>query len=63
VALRWSAIALGIQAVACVVLIPRLGAQGAAIALVMGEALVWWPLRAEEASPAASVGGAVEYAS
>ena len=63
VALRWSAIALVIQTLGCVVLIPRLGAQGAAITLAIGEAIVWWPLRAEEMGPATAVARTVEYAS
>jgi O-antigen/teichoic acid export membrane protein len=63
VAVRWSAIALGIQTLGCIILSPRFGAQGAVIALAIGEAFVWWPLRAEEMGPAASVASNVEYAS
>jgi O-antigen/teichoic acid export membrane protein len=48
VALRWSAVALAIQTLGCVILIPRLGALGAAVALVIGEAFVWLPLRVED---------------
>ncbi|HEX4348389.1 MAG TPA: oligosaccharide flippase family protein [Vicinamibacterales bacterium] len=44
VALRWSAAALAIQIAACALLIPRWGAEGAAIGLLAGEAAVWWPL-------------------
>ena len=47
-ALRWSAASLAIQSVGCVVLIPRLGAMGAAVALLIGEAFAWLPLRAED---------------
>jgi O-antigen/teichoic acid export membrane protein len=63
VAVRWSAIALGIQALGCVILSPRFGAQGAVIALAIGEAVVWWPLRAEEMGPNTSVARNVEFAS
>ncbi len=48
VALRWSAVALAIQTLGCVILIPRLGALGAAVALVIGEAVVWLPFRVED---------------
>lgn len=44
VAVRWSGVALVIQAIGCVTLIPDFGAAGAAAALVIGEAAVWWPL-------------------
>jgi O-antigen/teichoic acid export membrane protein len=44
VAVKWSAVALAIQAAACCALIPPFGATGAAAALALGEALVWWPL-------------------
>ncbi len=46
IALRWGAVALGVQVVACVLLIPRFGASGAMMALAAGEAAVWLPLRA-----------------
>ena len=42
---RWSAVALGVQAAACVALIPNFGAAGGAVAMALGEALVWWPLQ------------------
>lgn len=42
--LRWSTIALTVQAIGCAWLIPRFGASGAAIALGIGELSVWWPL-------------------
>lgn len=45
VATIWSAIALAIQGGACSVCIPRFGASGAAMAMALGEAVVWWPLR------------------
>jgi O-antigen/teichoic acid export membrane protein len=41
----WSAVALVIQAIAGVVMIPVLGGAGAAIAIAIGEAVIWWPLR------------------
>ena len=63
VALRWSAIALGVQALGCIVLIPRFGAQGAALALAAGEALVWWPLRTQESASTSPIGGRAEYVS
>ena len=45
VAVRVSAITLIVQAAACLTLIPRFGAAGAAAAVALGEAAVWWPLR------------------
>ena len=45
IALRWSVVALSIQAAACLVLVPRFGATGAMGALALGEAAVWLPLR------------------
>jgi O-antigen/teichoic acid export membrane protein len=45
-AVRWSAVALAIQVVAYVLLIPRYGSAGAALAMAVGEVAVWWPLRA-----------------
>jgi O-antigen/teichoic acid export membrane protein len=44
-ALRWSAVALAVQAAGCLLLVPRLGASGAMIALAAGEIAVWIPLR------------------
>jgi O-antigen/teichoic acid export membrane protein len=43
-AVKWSAVALALQAAGCALLIPSLGAAGAAAALALGEAVVWWPL-------------------
>jgi O-antigen/teichoic acid export membrane protein len=43
-AVKWSAVALALQAAGCALLIPSLGAAGAAAALAFGEAVVWWPL-------------------
>jgi O-antigen/teichoic acid export membrane protein len=44
----WSAVALAAQAAGCALLIPAFGAAGAAIAVGIGEAVVWWPLRRSE---------------
>jgi O-antigen/teichoic acid export membrane protein len=44
----WSAAALVGQAAGCALLIPGFGAAGAAVAVGLGEALVWWPLRRRE---------------
>ena len=44
-AVRWSAAALAVQTISCVLLIPPLGAVGAAAALAVGEAAVWLPLQ------------------
>jgi O-antigen/teichoic acid export membrane protein len=44
-ATAWSGVALALQTLACVLLIPRFGASGAAAAIAVGEAAVWWPLR------------------
>jgi len=43
--LRWSAVALVVQAVGCAALIPRFGAAGAIGALVAAESAIWLPLR------------------
>jgi O-antigen/teichoic acid export membrane protein len=45
VVVRFSLIALTVQAGACAALIPSFGAPGAALAMAAGEAAVWWPLR------------------
>jgi O-antigen/teichoic acid export membrane protein len=50
-AVRWSAVALAVQAAACLALIPSFGAAGAAAALAVGEAAVWWPLRKAGVEP------------
>ncbi len=42
---RWSAVALAGQIAAAAALMPALGATGAAIAIAIGEAAVWLPLR------------------
>jgi O-antigen/teichoic acid export membrane protein len=42
---RWSAVALVIQAIAAFLLIPALGGAGAAMAIAIGEVVIWWPLR------------------
>jgi O-antigen/teichoic acid export membrane protein len=44
VALRWSAVALGVQLVACAALASHWGAMGAVVGLALGECVVWWPL-------------------
>lgn len=43
--LRWSAIALAVQAAAALMLIPAFGSTGAAMSLAIGEAAIWLPLR------------------
>jgi O-antigen/teichoic acid export membrane protein len=45
-AVRWSAVALLVQVVACAILIPRFGAAGAAAAMAAGEIAVWRRLQA-----------------
>ena len=42
---RWSAVALIVQASLGAILIPALGGAGAAISVAIGEAVIWWPLR------------------
>lgn len=49
-AVRWSAVALGVQVASAAVLIPTLGSTGAAIAVAIGEAAVWLPLRRANAT-------------
>jgi O-antigen/teichoic acid export membrane protein len=56
VAVRWSAVALAIQTAGCVALIPAFGAAGAAAALAVGEAIVWWPLRTASVASGVSRG-------
>jgi O-antigen/teichoic acid export membrane protein len=57
VAVRWSAVALALQAAACAALIPSFGAAGAAAGLALGEAAVWWPLHKAGIKPG-ELGGA-----
>jgi O-antigen/teichoic acid export membrane protein len=42
---RWSAVALIVQAGLAAVLIPTLGSAGAAVSIAIAEAIIWWPLR------------------
>ncbi len=42
---RWSAVALVVQAAAAALLIPVLGSTGAAVGVFIGEAAIWLPLR------------------
>jgi O-antigen/teichoic acid export membrane protein len=42
---RWSVVALTVQAASAAALIPTMGSTGAAISVALGEAAVWWPLR------------------
>jgi O-antigen/teichoic acid export membrane protein len=63
VVVRWSAVALAIQATTCAALIPRFGAEGAALGLAIGEAAVWVPLRRATAGVAVHHGVAVEMVS
>ena len=44
-AVAWSAVSLATQSAALLWLIPRAGASGAAIAMAIGEAVIWLPLR------------------
>jgi O-antigen/teichoic acid export membrane protein len=46
ISLRWTSVALALQAAGCAALVPAFGASGAAAAMTIGEAAVWWPLRA-----------------
>jgi len=48
IALAWSTVALAVQAIGCAALASTFGARGAAAALAIGEAVVWWPLRRAE---------------
>jgi len=45
VATAWSAASLATQSIAALLLIPRFGAVGASVAIAMGEAVIWAPLR------------------
>lgn len=44
-AVRWSGVALSVQACLGAVLIPTFGSVGAAASVAAGEAVIWWPLR------------------
>jgi O-antigen/teichoic acid export membrane protein len=46
---RWSAVSLIVQASVGAMLIPALGSAGAALSVAIGEAVIWWPLRAAKA--------------
>jgi len=48
VVVRWSAVALALQAAGSPALIPAWGSAGAAMAIVIAEGAVWWPLRRAE---------------
>jgi O-antigen/teichoic acid export membrane protein len=48
IAVRWSAVSLALQVIAGALLIPASGSAGAAIAIAIGEAAIWWPLRRAE---------------
>lgn len=58
----WSGVALAVQACGCVLLVPTLGASGAAIALGVGEAAVWWPLQ-QPVKPIELAGGPIRVVS
>jgi O-antigen/teichoic acid export membrane protein len=47
-ATTWSAVALAIQGAGCLMLVPRFGASGAAMAILAGEISIWWMLRRGE---------------
>jgi O-antigen/teichoic acid export membrane protein len=44
IAVLWTAVSVGVQAIGSLALIPSFGAAGAACAMALGEATVWWPL-------------------
>jgi O-antigen/teichoic acid export membrane protein len=45
IVVRWSAAGLLVQAVSAAILIPALGASGAALSVAISEAVIWLPLR------------------
>src|SRR5581483_6615213 len=51
--LQWSTVSLVIQVISGIVFMPRYGSVGAAAAIVIGEAVIWWPLadRARRTAP------------
>jgi O-antigen/teichoic acid export membrane protein len=61
VAVRWTTVSMAVQLVSAAALIPTFGAVGAAIALLLGEVVIWWPLREVRGVPeddgAKEVGG------
>ena len=54
---RWSAVGLIVQAAAAAMLIPMLGATGAAVGVFIGEAAIWLPLRRTSAGRHQSYAG------
>jgi O-antigen/teichoic acid export membrane protein len=50
-AVRWSAVALIVQVTSAAILIPLADHTGAAIAIAVGEAVIWLPLRRASAMP------------
>jgi O-antigen/teichoic acid export membrane protein len=64
-ATMWSAVALGIQGAGCLMLVPRFGASGAAMAILAGEISIWWMLRRSEVAvqPVELFGGPVRIVS
>jgi O-antigen/teichoic acid export membrane protein len=53
-AVRWTTVALAVQATSAMVLIPLMGSTGAAVSVAVGEAAVWLPLRRAVAAHAGS---------
>jgi len=51
--LQWSTVSLVIQVISGIVFMPRYGSVGAAAAIAIGEAVIWWPLadRARRTAP------------
>jgi peptidoglycan biosynthesis protein MviN/MurJ (putative lipid II flippase) len=45
VAVKWTTVSMGVQLVAAAALIPSLAAVGAAVAMLLGDVVIWWPLR------------------
>jgi O-antigen/teichoic acid export membrane protein len=45
IVVRWSAAGLLVQAVSAAILIPAMGASGAALSVAISEAAIWVPLR------------------
>jgi O-antigen/teichoic acid export membrane protein len=45
IAVKWTTVSLGVQLVGAAALIPFFAASGAAIAMLLGEIVIWWPLQ------------------
>jgi O-antigen/teichoic acid export membrane protein len=50
-AVQWTSVSVAVQAIGSLALVPSFSAAGAACAMALGEAAVWWPLRMAVRTP------------